>query len=160
MDTFDITHKVVNLLPHKDINSSAHSTAYVNLENYRHVELVINVGANGAGTKAVTLKEATNTSGSSAATITTVDHYYTNAAALASSSTANDTHVKTSLSSGTFNIAASTDNLVYIIPVDAEKLSDGFTHLGVGVAATSAACIAGCIAICKEPRYAAKTAMD
>lgn len=160
MDTFDIDYKIVNLLPHKDISAAAFSTAYVNMEHYNHVTFVVSIGANGAGTKAVTFKEATNTSGSSAATITALDHYYTNAAALASSSTANDTHVKTSLSSGTFNIAASTDNLVYTIPVDAEKLSDGFTHVGLGIATTSAACIAGCIALCKEPRYSGKTAMD
>lgn len=165
MDLITSERKIVNLLPHKDISAAAFSTAYVNMENYRHVDFIVSIGANGAGTKAVTMKEAINKSGSSAATITALDHYYTNVAALGSASIANDTFVKTTLASGTFNIAASTDNIVYIIPADADKLnrSSSMTHLGLGIATTSAACIAGCIAVLSEPRYMAAdspTAID
>ena len=156
MDLITEEKKTVNLLPHKDISAAAFSTAYVNMKNYRHVDFIVSVAANGAGTKAVTFKEAQDISGTSAATITSPDHYYSNAAALASSSIANDTMVKTTLASGTFNIAASTNNLTYIIPIDADKLnqSSSMTHLGVGIATTSAACITGCIAVLSEPRYA------
>ena len=158
MDMFG-NYQVVNLLPHKDISAAAHSPAYVNMENYRSVEFIITTGANGAGTKAVTLKEAKNVSGSSAQTLVPaapMNHYYTNAAAAGSASTANDTYVKTTLSSGTFNIAASTDNLVYRLMVSADQLtrSSSMTHVGIGIATTSAACIAGAVAILSNPRYA------
>lgn len=159
MDAITQERQVVNLLPHKDISTAAFSTAYVNMENYRHVDFIITTGANGAGTKAVTLKEAINTSGSSAATLVPVapmNHYYTNEAAAASASLDNDTYVKTTLASGTFNIPASTDNLVFVLPVKADQLTNAssMTHVGLGIATTSAACIAGCIAILSEPRYA------
>lgn len=167
MDMFG-DYQVVNLLPHKDISAAAFSTAYVNMEKYRTVEFIITTGANGAGTKAVTLKEAKNVSGSSSQTLVPVapmNHYYTNAAAAASASVANDTFVKTTLASGTFNIAASTDNLCYRITVDADQLTraSSMTHVGIGIATTSAACIAGAVAILRDPRYASSsppTALD
>ena len=148
MDNITQDRQVVNLLPHKDINVAAFSTAYVNMENYGHVDFIISIGANGAGTKAVTLAQAINTSGGSTAAITAYDHYYSIAAGVAT---------KTTLASGTFNIVASTDNLTYVIPCDATKMTDGMSHLGLGIAKTSAACIAGCIAILSEPRYAQDT---
>lgn len=157
MDDFG-KYQVVNLLPPKDISAAAFSTAYVNMKHYADVEFIITVGANGAGTKAVTLKEAKDKSGTSAATLVPtapMNHYYTNAAAAASASVDNDTFVKTSLSSGTFNIIASTDNLCYRIPVKADQLnnSSSMTHVGIGIATTSAACLVGAVAVLKNPRY-------
>lgn len=166
MDAITQNMKVVNLLPSKDISAAAFSTAYVNMENYGHVDFIITTGANGAGTKAVTIKEAQDKSGTSAATLTSAtNYYYTNAAAAASASLDNDTYVRTTLASGTFNIIASTDNLSYIVPVEGTELnqSSSMTHVGIGIATTSAACIAGCVAILSEPRYAATdapTALD
>lgn len=159
MDTLLFDNQIVNLLPHKDISAAAFSTAYVNMANYRHVDFIVTVGANGAGTKAVTLKQAKDKSGTSAATFTAPDHYYSNATAAASASIDNDTYAKTSLSSGTFNIPASTDNLVFVIPVDADQLSgnSSMDHVGLGIATTSAACIAGCIAVLSGPRYGGLT---
>jgi len=145
MDRITQEVQVVNLLPHKDISTAAFTAAYVNMENYGHVDFIISIGANGAGTKAVTISEAINKSAGSAATITAFDHYYSVAAGVAT---------KTTLASGTFNIVASTDNLTYVVPCDAAKLTDGFSHLGVAIAKTSAACICGCIALLSEPRYA------
>lgn len=165
MDKMVYDKKIVNLLPHKDISAAAFSTAYVNMENWRHAEIIITTGANGAGTKAVTVKEAKDTSGTSAATLTALTHYYSNITALGSASIANDTMAKVSMSSGTFNIAASTNNQVYSIPIDADELNgtSAMTHLGVGIATTSAACIAGAIVVLSEPRYGgldSPTALD
>jgi len=159
MDLITQGSQVVNLLPHKDISVAAFSTAYVNMENYRQVDFIITTGANGAGTKAVTLKQAKNKSGSSAATLVLaapVNHYWSNATAAASASIDNDTFAKTTLTSGTFNIPASTDNLVFVLSVPSDVLTNAssMTHLGIGIATTSAACIAGCIAILRDPRYA------
>lgn len=151
MDLITQEKKIVNLLPHKDISAGAFSTAYVNMENYGHVDFIVSIGANGAGAKAVTFKESI--AGSSSATLA-LPHYYSNATALGSASIANDTFAKVTMASGTFNIAASTDNLVYVIPCDADQLTSGKTHVGLGIATTSAACIAGCLAILSEPRYA------
>jgi len=165
MDSITMDRKVVNLLPPKDISAAAFSTAYVNMENWGHVDFIVVTGANGAGTKAVTLKEALNKSGSSATTLTAVGHYYSNVAAAASASIDNDTYVKTTLTSGAFNIAASTDNQSYIIPVDNDQLNGALakTHVGVGIATTSALAIVGCVAILSQPRYGklnSPTALD
>ena len=161
MDNFGLI-QVVNLLPPKDISAAAFSTAYVNMKNFRSVEFIISVGANGAGTKAVLLKEAQDISGTSAATLVPVapmNHYYTNAAAAASASIDNDTYVKTTLTSGTFNIIASTNNLSYRLTVNADQLSNSssMTHVGIGIATTSAASLVGAVAILRDPRYADST---
>ena len=159
MDALTSERHVVNLLPPKDISAAAFSTAYVNMKNYRHVDFVISVGANGAGTKAVTLKEAQDVSGTSAATLVPVipnNHYYSNVAALASASIDNDQMARVALSSGTFNIIASTNNQQFVVPVDASILnnSSSMTHIGIGIATTSAASLVGAIAILSDPRYA------
>lgn len=173
MDLITQVSQIVNLLPPKDISAAAFSTAYVNMKLYRHVDFLITTGANGAGTKAVTLKEAINKSGGNAATLvlaTPVNHYYTNQAAASSASLANDTFVKTTLSSGTFNIPASIINCTFVLPVDSDRMtlnasasSAQNTHLGIGIATTGAACIVGAVAILSQPRYqqaAMPTALD
>ncbi len=165
MDQITQNSKVVNLLVPYDISAGAHATAYVNMENYGHVDFVVSVGANGAGTKAVTLAQAQDTSGTSTAAIAAAGYQYNNVAALASSSIANDTLVKTTMSAGTFNIPASTDNLTYVIPVEGTDLntSSSMTHVGIGVATTGAASLVSCVAILSEPRYASSappTALD
>ena len=159
MDNYG-TYNVVNLHPPKDTSAGAFSTAYVDMENWGHVDFVVQCAAKGAGTQAVTLKEAINKSGSSAATMTNTKNYFSNIANAASTSLGNlDGFVKTTLTSGTFNVAASTNNQTYIIPVDAEHLSrtSAMTHIGIGIATTGAASLIGAIAILSEPRYAAET---
>jgi len=151
--------KVVNLLAPKDISAGAHSTAYVNMKNYDHVDLLVTMGATGAigSSVAVTVKQAVNTSGSSSAALN-FSHYYQNVAALGSSSTANDTYVKQSIASSStneFNLTPSTNNVQYIIPIDASLLSadSSMDCVGIGVDTTSAATLCGVQAILTGARY-------
>ena len=156
MDYIAETTKVVNLLPPKDISAAAHSVAYVSLKNYDHVDFIVTMGATGAigSSKAVTLKQAKDTSGTSAANLP-IGHYYKNQAALGSSSVANDTYTKTSVvsSGATFNMIASTNNITYIIPVDSQKLTQSFDCVGIGIATTSAAALCGAVAVLSRGRY-------
>ena len=150
------TSKVVNLLPPKDISAAAHSVTYVNMKNYDHVEFIVTMGATGAigASKNVTLKEAKDTSGTSATNLP-INAYYKNEAALGSSSIANDTYTRTTVASSgaTFALTASTNNIVYTIPVDGQQLSESFDCVGVGVDTTSAAAICGVTAILSRGRY-------
>ena len=150
--------QIVNLLPPKDISAGAHSVAYISLKNYDAVEFIITMGATGGigSSVAVTLREAKDTSGTSAANLP-IGHYYTNAAAVASASTANDTWVRTTVASSgaTFKLTPSTNNITYTIPVKAEQLSvdSSMDCVGVGVGTTGAATLCGCVAILKGSRY-------
>lgn len=159
MDQITQNSKIVNLHPAKDISGSAFAVAYVNMENYGHVDFVVAVGVKGGSALAVTLKEAVNKSGSSSAVLTGGTGYqYNNITALSSGSIQNDTLGKTTLTSGTFNIAASTNSQMYVIPVEGTELnrSSSMTHLGIGVAAGAA--LVSVLAILSEPRYASTTA--
>lgn len=151
------TMKVVNLLPPKDISGAAFSAAYVNMANYGHLDIILHLGATGAigSSIAVTMKQAINTSGSSSAALP-IGHYYKNQAALGSSSIANDTYTKTSVASSgaTFNLVPSTNNIAYIIPVDAQDLSDPKNCVGVSVGSAAAATLVGAVAVLSNSRYA------
>lgn len=151
--------KPVNLLPPKDTSSSAHAAAYINMANYDHVDLILQMGATGAigSSVAVTVTQAVNTSGSSSAALN-FPAYYQNVAALGSSSTANDTFVKQSIaasSTNTFDLTPSTDNVMYIIPIDASMLSvdSSMDCVGLAVGAAGAATLCGATAILSNARY-------
>jgi len=130
--------KYYNLIPPDAISSAAMSTAYVKMATYDHVDFVITFkSCSSIASDVVSLKQAINTSGSSSANLV-VDGYWSNKAALGSASIANDTYVwtaKSSMSSSgaKFKLASnSTDNQVYIIPVDANMITTGtLNHLTI-----------------------------
>jgi len=148
--------KVINLLPAKDISSSAHAATYVAMNKFGHATFIVQMGATGAigSSKNISFTEAVNTSGSSSAALP-VNSYWTNSAALASASIANDTYVKTAVGSSAATVAltASTNNVTYVFEIEASELSSGKDCVGVAVAATSAAAICGVAAILTGARY-------
>ena len=149
--------KVVNILPPKDISAAAHSAAYVDVSNYQKATFFVQMGATGAvgSSKNITFTKAKDTSATSATSLPIVN-YWTNAAAIASASIANDTYVKQSAVASSGNdvaLTASSNNIVYIFEYDADELGDGYDAIGVAVATTSAAAICGVTAILTEARY-------
>ena len=153
--------KVVNLVPPVSLTSGV-SVAYVSLANYGRVDFIISTGAvTSAASTGITFQRATNTSGGQVQTVTapTQAYYYHNGAALSSGSIANDTFVKTTLTSGEFHLEAIA-NTVYIIGFDADDISRSlssvqvnFNTMGITIDSSGGATIGGVTAILTQPRY-------
>lgn len=156
--------KVVNLVVPAVYSSSSVSAAYVSMENYGHVDFVIQFGScSSLASDVVTMKQAKSTSGSSSSSLA-VNGYYHNRSALGSSSTNNDTLTKVSYSSMSssgkkFKLASnSVSNQLYVIPVDADMLNvdSGLKAAGITISTLGKAALA-IQAVLSEPRYAAES---
>jgi len=156
-NSFGQEAKVINILPPKDINASAHSIAYVDLQDYQHATFIVTCGAVGAvgSSKNISFKQAASTSGSSSANLA-IGKYWDNLTALGSASIANDTYAASTVASSgaTLALTASTNNQTYIFEFDSSQLTDGLTAIGIAVAAGAAATLVGAQAILTKARYA------
>ncbi len=160
------TGKVVNLVPPISF-ASGKTVQLVSLANYGHVDIVITTGVNtSASATGITFQRALDTSGTSVQTITALNpqFYYHNAAALASASIANDTYVKTTMSSAAFSLQSQA-NATYIIPFDADDFSrslssvqKNFNAIGITVDSSGGATIGAITAILTQPRYSGANA--
>jgi hypothetical protein len=133
----------VQAFPTQDINGATLGEDYVSLKAYEHVGVVINSG-NVAGNITVTLKQATAVAGTAEKALA-FDSYWKDG-------------VKTAVTSDTFDIlAASDDNTVIVIPIDASELDvdNGFDCLRVDLTDPSAAALVGCIYEMCGGRYGA-----
>ena len=148
------TH-VVQLIPaHAHSGSAGYvsaSTPYISMKGYHGGIFVADMGSI---TGAVTFKfrQAKDTSGTSQKALS-IDGYYTDAAAVASSSITNDTFVYTAYSSGSSSQATgTTNNTLYVFPFQAAQLDATNSFDCVGVAAAAANAVFGVTAIL-YPRY-------
>lgn len=152
--------KYVNLKPPATYSSAVLSTVYVDMKSYRHCDFILQFGScSSIASDQVTVKQAVNTSGSSAANLT-VGGYWHNRTALGSSSIANDTMEKVAASSmnssgAAFKLASnSTSNQVYVVPVEAADLSasSSMDAAGIGIA-TMGKAVVGVSAVLSGARY-------
>ena len=158
--------KVVNLVPPVSL-AGGKAVQWISLAKYAHVDLVLMTGAvTSAASTGITFQRALNTSGSSVQTVTapTQAYYYHNGAALSSGSIANDTYVKTTLSSGTFHLEAIA-NTAYIIPIDADDINrslnsvqKNFSAIGITIDSSGGATVGAVLAILSQPRYSGANA--
>jgi len=146
---------VVQLIPPHSHSASGSfvsaSTTYISVKGY-HKALV--VATMGAITGAVTFKirQATAVAGTGQKALS-VDGYYTDAAAVASSSTTNDTYVYTAYSSGSSSQATgTTNNTMYAFPIDIKAMDVANSFDCIGVAAAAANAIFG-VNVILYPRY-------
>jgi hypothetical protein len=107
---------------------AASTSNWVNLKNYYHASIVIQTGAWAGGTAAVTINQATDTSGTNSKAFA-FDTMFTN-----SGTPASDAMVKTAVVSNTFNLSVA--NSLYVIEVDGvyEDINNLFTTLQVAIA--------------------------
>ncbi len=142
--------KTVLISAPADYNASAATTEWLNMQNYRRCKFTILTGAWAGGTAAVTVKEATNTSGSSSASLAFAN-YYTNDGAPTT-----DTMTKTACSS-TFNL--DTASAVYEVDIDAKSLTNpkGCIAIAVGICSGSNSDFYSISATLYNPRFAQAT---
>jgi hypothetical protein len=156
------TAKFVQVQEPKDKTGAAVTTEWISMRQAKWVNFIINTGAmTSTSNQAVTLYVADNASGTHNAAITgtatlTMPHVWKR-------TVSTDTLVKTAVASSTFNLAKSSDNKTFIIPVDTEKAGT-FTassvtynaeYVRVSVATPGAhACLMSVMAILTGLRYA------
>ena len=159
--------KLVPVMRPIDKTGAAFTTEWISMKNYKHADFIINLGAmTSTSSQAVTLKVADDASGThsaaitsaSAATTLTLDEYY--------KTSSGDTLTKTSVSSSTFNLTASSDNKYVIVHVDAAKLGK-FTstsvtydadYVAISVATPGThACLAAVDCLLTGPRFASQS---
>lgn len=115
----------------KNYTGSANTIKYASLKLYDRMFVLIQTGAWAGGTAAVTLKQATDVSGTSTKALAFTTYWV-------NTSAAPDTFTKTTAASNTFNL--DTANQLYVIEVVASDLDidNGFDTVGVNVATPGA----------------------
>ena len=115
-----------------DTTGAAVTGDYVSMKGYTHLTIVIMQGAWAGGTPAVTLKQATDVAGTGEKALS-FSYYW------AGTALTDDQYAKTTVSSDTYNLAA-TANKVNVIEVDASSLDadNGFDCVRLGIASPGA----------------------
>jgi hypothetical protein len=137
---------VVNVLPPIDAASTARTGDWFNLKNYAHCTLIVTLGASEGGI-ALTVDEATNSSGSSNAAIT-FDYW-------AETTAAGDTlAAKVTATAGGF-VIGSANSQTFVIEIDASKLTDGKPYMSLQLDnGGTAGCLYSCVAVLSGSRFA------
>ena len=136
---------VVNIIPPVDINGGAVESDYFNLKQYAHASIVLTLGVTGAAST-VTLFESDDNGGTDETAIG-FDYY-------AETTDAGDTlGARTTVESTGFATATS-DNITYVIEVDAAELTDGYPYLVLKLSDPEVATLASAVAVLSGARYA------
>lgn len=132
-----------------DINGAGANSDYINMGRVNSGVFAIQIGVSAAS--AVTLTQAKTAAGGSPKALA-FTKYYTNIGL------ADDTLTEATAASNTFNVSA-TDNLLYIIPVDARDLdtANDYNFVRVNVADPSASCLCGILFVGEAGRYMEST---
>jgi len=158
--------KVVPVAFPKDFSSAAMTTEWINRKNYKRVTFILMLGTQtSTSAAAVKLKVADDASGTHSATVSSASascdlglaRYWK-----APTSSVNDVYTKTTVSSSTFNVTASSDSKILIIEANASEgqtfkstsstYDADFVALSVATPGNHAS-LRSCIAICTDPRY-------
>ena len=133
----------------QDFHSAGVTGAWVSLKRASGVLFVVQFKAGTSGDNAtLTLQEAETSGGSGAANLAVIDHYYLKMNATpADDLTGAEQWVEHTQSAAATVTATAADYQLFAIPVLAEQLSAGFSYVNLSAGSTSAAQIAGCLAI-------------
>lgn len=135
----------VNALPPIDINVSAQTSDAWTMAKHSHVSILLSCGVVGAATT-LTLEECTAADGSGATAIGFA--YYAELTA-----SGDTTGARTTATASGF-ATATTNNVYYVIELDAAELSDGYDWLRVQLTDPGTATVAGVSAVLSGSRYA------
>ncbi len=150
------THKVVIGAPCANINTAWDNSTYalgdyVHMGKYNHLTIILVGGAASGAASAVTVKQATDASGTSAKNCTVTEMFLNTA-----TSTASDTWTATTVSSNTFTPTTTTANLSYIIEIDSRDLdlANNFEWVAINIAGGGGGTnYFACVYILSEGRY-------
>ena len=140
------TCHVVNILPPIDVDTaSGASMVPFSMENYSHVDIIIQTGVTNAVPGTITVEECTTLAASTAVAI--AFSYY------AETTAAGDTlGARTTVENTGFALSAN-DNCIYVISIDAAELSDGYPVIQVEWANPEGSTLGSAVAILSGARY-------
>ena len=139
---------VVNILAPVDINGGAVSSDVFSMENYAHVDIIIQLGVTGAAST-VTVEECDDFTPTTDTPI--AFSYYTE-------TTAGGDTLSTKSTATTAGFATSTnDGVFYVISIDAAQLSDGYPCLQVEFSNPGVSTFASAVAVLSGARYGGAT---
>lgn len=128
--------------------ASAVASDYINMANYKSLVFMIYWGVGATGTQTITVKEATDVSGTGA---TAIPFNYRRVANTTSSDVPG---ARTAATSAGFTTTAGS-NQMYLIEVGAEDLDSGFGFVNVNTTeVVASALLGGIMVLAGEPRYA------
>jgi len=154
----EMGHYVPLIIPH-DITGSAHSTAVIRMAKYSHADIFVFVGVQTRAAAVITLESCDDMTPTTHTEL--AFNYYVSTAVFGSASDdiwngPTKLTATTGIVPGTVGPAAATTGVTYLIPFDAENLTQG--HIGFRISiANAAASIAAAWAILSGPRYALDT---
>ena len=146
--------KIVSCVAAVDTGGVAKLGAHINMAKYNHVTFIISVGAIG-NNATVTVLGASDSAGTGG--VAMAYNYYLSTGGAAVKAVLESALVSVAATGYTL-LAASDDNEIMVIEVDADEIvTNSKPYIGVNVA-NAAACLVSVVAVCMQPRYAANPA--
>jgi hypothetical protein len=144
--------------PAHELNAADHHLAVVNMEAWNHVDFIVYFGASPRAAAVITVESCSNwvTLAGSPTTATKIPfQYYQRLTSQLTMGNDVDSAIQTVSVAATGLVpTAGVDNIMYIIPLDADQLVSGHIGFRLDFVNAGAACLATVVAICSGARYA------
>ena len=141
-----------------ELNAADHHLPVVNMQNWNHVDFVVFFGTSPRAAAVITVESCSNWVDLEGAPTTTTKIAFNYHARLTSQITAgNDVDTaKTAVTVAATGLipTAGVDDIIYIIPLDADQLVSGHIGFRLDIVNAGAGCLATIFAICSGARYA------
>lgn len=136
---------VVNVILPVDMTGGATGDRF-NMANHQHVSIIISFGATAAAPTSIIVNEC---DAATAGTATAIPFTY-----YAEETDGGDTlGAKTTVAATGITSVSANDNIMYVIELDAQELSDGFNYVEVDIACPASAILGSCVAVLSGARY-------
>lgn len=140
---------LVSVLPPVDLSGGPLTGDVFNMKNYAHASIIIQGGASSGAVSTITVEQCTS---AAAANNTAIAFSYY--ACTTGGNAANSDVLGEKTAATTTGFAMSTtDNIFYVIELDAAQLSDGYNYVAVQFSDAGATQIGNCIALLSGARY-------
>ena len=147
----------VDFGPHHELNAATHQLAVVNMAEWNHVDFVVYFGTSPLAAAVITVESCSNwvTLAGAPTTATAIPfQYYQRLTSQLTMGNDVDSAIQTVSVAATGLIpTAGVDDIMYIIPLDADQLVSGHVGFRLNFADAGGACRATVFAICSGPRY-------
>lgn len=151
-------HFVALIDPGHELNGADHHFAVVNMENWSHVDFGIHFAASPRAAAVITVESCSNwvTLGGSPTTATKIPfQYYQRVTDQTTAGNDVDSAIQTQSTAATGIVPATgTDNILYVITLDASQLLAGHIGFRIDIVNAGAGCLAYVFALCSGARYA------
>jgi hypothetical protein len=147
----------LGVAPAHELNGADHHFAVVNMKNWNHVDFVIFFGTSPRAAAVITVESCSNwvdLEGSPSTATKIPFQYYRRITNQTTAGNDVDSTIQTQATAATGIVPATgTDNILYVISLDADQLISGHVGFRIDIVNAGAGCLATIFAICSGPRY-------